>query len=144
MSVGQVVWAPSIEGQQYLVFVGWPSDTRKLGIKYCYNRPCALYAVKAPSFKSESQVIRFVTSYELSHLIEFILFDENMNTIHVPCHACYFVFYIIIRSNGVVYIILSSDGADDLLIINLTQSISSAFFPHFRYSEWYLRINELH
>ncbi|KAK4489302.1 hypothetical protein RD792_005106 [Penstemon davidsonii] len=48
LSVGQVEWAPS----KYLVFVGWPSN-RKLGIKYCYNRPCALYAVKAPSFKSE-------------------------------------------------------------------------------------------
>lgn len=54
LSVGQVVWAPSTEGlQQYLVFVGWPSDTRKLGIKYCYNRPCALYAVRAPFSKSD-------------------------------------------------------------------------------------------
>ncbi|XP_051127706.1 acylamino-acid-releasing enzyme isoform X3 [Andrographis paniculata] len=49
LSVGQVVWAPPIDGQQYLVFVGWASNKRKLGIKYCYNRPCALYAVKAPS-----------------------------------------------------------------------------------------------
>ncbi|XP_060187651.1 acylamino-acid-releasing enzyme-like isoform X2 [Lycium barbarum] len=54
LSVGQVVWAPSREGlQQYLVFVGWPSDPRKLGIKYCYNRPCALYAVRAPLSKLE-------------------------------------------------------------------------------------------
>ncbi|MCI10592.1 acylamino-acid-releasing enzyme, partial [Trifolium medium] len=49
LSVGQVVWAPSNEGSaQYLVFVGWSFETRKLGIKYCYNRPCALYVVKAP------------------------------------------------------------------------------------------------
>ncbi|KAH6821552.1 acylaminoacyl-peptidase-like protein [Perilla frutescens var. hirtella] len=82
LSVGQVVWAPSIDGQQYLVFVGWPSDARKLGIKYCYNRPCALYAVEVPSFKSDTSVTR-------------------------------------------------SDAAKDLLIINLTQSISSAFFPRF-------------
>lgn len=55
LSVGQVVWAPSTKGAcQYLVFVGWSSDTRKLGIKYCYNRPCALYAVRAPLFKSEA------------------------------------------------------------------------------------------
>ncbi|XP_009600933.1 acylamino-acid-releasing enzyme [Nicotiana tabacum] len=54
LSVGQVVWAPASGSlQQYLVFVGWPSDTRKLGIKYCYNRPCALYAVRAPFSKSE-------------------------------------------------------------------------------------------
>ncbi|KAM3326657.1 acylamino-acid-releasing enzyme isoform X1 [Capsicum chacoense] len=54
LSVGQVVWAPTSKGlQHYLVFVGWPSDTRKFGIKYCYNRPCALYAVRAPFSKSE-------------------------------------------------------------------------------------------
>ncbi|KAK4586245.1 hypothetical protein RGQ29_023433 [Quercus rubra] len=55
LSVGQVVWAPSTKDvHQYLVFVGWSSDTRKLGIKYCYNRPCALYAVRAPLYKSEA------------------------------------------------------------------------------------------
>lgn len=64
LSVGQVVWAPPVNGDQYLVFVGWPSDARKLGIKYCYNRPCALYAVKAPSFKSDTSVSRSVTSYK--------------------------------------------------------------------------------
>ncbi|KAL5066858.1 hypothetical protein RYX36_017745 [Vicia faba] len=49
LSVGQVVWAPSSEGsEQYLVFVGWSFETRKLGIKYCYNRPCSIYVVKAP------------------------------------------------------------------------------------------------
>lgn len=61
--MGQVVWAPSIDGQQHLVFVGWPSDARKLGIKYCYNRPCALYAVKAPSLKADAGVTRLVTSH---------------------------------------------------------------------------------
>ncbi|XP_042029120.1 acylamino-acid-releasing enzyme 1-like isoform X3 [Salvia splendens] len=57
LCVGQVVWAPPLDGkqQQHLVFVGWwPSDTRKFGIKYCYNRPCSLYAVEAPSFESDS------------------------------------------------------------------------------------------
>lgn len=55
LSVGQVVWAPPVEGiDQYLVFVGWSADPRKLGIKYCYNRPCALYAVKVPLYKSEA------------------------------------------------------------------------------------------
>ncbi|CAK8570723.1 unnamed protein product [Lathyrus sativus] len=49
LSVGQVVWAPLSEGSaQYLVFVGWSFETRKLGIKYCYNRPCSIYVVKAP------------------------------------------------------------------------------------------------
>ncbi|KAL4590504.1 hypothetical protein LXL04_003435 [Taraxacum kok-saghyz] len=54
LSVGQVVWAPTRKGSNdYLVFVGWPSDTRKLGMKYCFNRPCALYAIKAPLFGSQ-------------------------------------------------------------------------------------------
>lgn len=56
LSVGQVVWAPSSSHgcHNYLVFVGWPSENgpnqtpRKLGIKYCYNRSCALYAIRAP------------------------------------------------------------------------------------------------
>ncbi|KZV17829.1 acylamino-acid-releasing enzyme-like [Dorcoceras hygrometricum] len=56
LSAGQVVWAPSTEAWQYLVFVGWLSCDRKLGMKYCYNRPCFLYAVKAPSFKSEDNL----------------------------------------------------------------------------------------
>ncbi|XP_022875153.1 acylamino-acid-releasing enzyme isoform X2 [Olea europaea var. sylvestris] len=82
LSVGQVVWAPSIENQhQHLVFVGWPSDARKLGIKYCYNRPCALYAVKAPSFESEA--------------------------------------------------IQTRNAIEDMPIVNLTRSISSAFCPRF-------------
>ncbi|KAK9287677.1 hypothetical protein L1049_016115 [Liquidambar formosana] len=54
LSVGQVVWAPSTKGvHQYLIFVGWSSDPRKLGIKYCYNRACALYAIRAPFQDSE-------------------------------------------------------------------------------------------
>eukprot|EP00262_Sarcandra_glabra_P004005 TRINITY_DN1494_c0_g1_i2.p1 TRINITY_DN1494_c0_g1~~TRINITY_DN1494_c0_g1_i2.p1 ORF type:complete len:835 (+),score=147.70 TRINITY_DN1494_c0_g1_i2:156-2507(+) len=60
-SVGQVVWAPSAEGlNNYLVFVGWSSNNgpqevpRKLGIKYCYNRPCALYSVRAPFHESNA------------------------------------------------------------------------------------------
>ncbi|XP_022138559.1 acylamino-acid-releasing enzyme isoform X3 [Momordica charantia] len=53
LSVGQVVWAPSIGVHQYLVFAGWSSEPRKLGMKYCYNRPCALYAVRAPDYGSE-------------------------------------------------------------------------------------------
>ncbi|GAV69585.1 Peptidase_S9 domain-containing protein [Cephalotus follicularis] len=85
LSVGQVVWVPSTEGwYQYLVFVGWSADTRKLGIKYCYNRPCALYAVKAPIYNSE------------------IKEPEVKDSL-----------------------------TEDLPVLNLTQSISSAFFPRF-------------
>ncbi|XP_024366929.1 acylamino-acid-releasing enzyme 1 isoform X1 [Physcomitrium patens] len=57
ISAGQVVWAPqpaSPDGPQSLVFVGWSSyaenfsTPRKLGMKYCFNRPCHLYHVEAP------------------------------------------------------------------------------------------------
>nr|ACG29901.1 hypothetical protein [Zea mays] len=57
LSVGQVVWAPESPGgrHKYLVFVGWSerngffqNTARKLGIKYCSNRPCALYAAPCP------------------------------------------------------------------------------------------------
>ncbi|KAJ6988566.1 hypothetical protein NC653_021474 [Populus alba x Populus x berolinensis] len=85
LSVGQVVWAPSTQGlHQYLVFVGWSSNPRKLGIKYCYNRPCALYAVRAPVCASEANDLEI---------------KESPN--------------------------------EDSPVLNLTQSISSAFFPSF-------------
>ncbi|KAL4297139.1 hypothetical protein GQ457_12G004010 [Hibiscus cannabinus] len=83
LSVGQVVWAPPVQGiNQYLVFVGWSADPRKLGLKYCCNRPCALYAVKVPLYKPE------VSESDLKS------FEEST-------------------------------------VVNLTQSISSAFFPQF-------------
>lgn len=57
VSAGQVVWAPqgtASDTPQSLVFVGWSSHAdnfstpRKLGMKYCFNRPCYLYHVEAP------------------------------------------------------------------------------------------------
>ncbi|KAG9451856.1 hypothetical protein H6P81_004760 [Aristolochia fimbriata] len=61
LSVGQVIWAPSTsqDVNQYLVCVGWPGEigplkySRKLGLKYCFNRPCALYAVRSPFSEPE-------------------------------------------------------------------------------------------
>ncbi|XP_017223095.1 acylamino-acid-releasing enzyme isoform X1 [Daucus carota subsp. sativus] len=84
LSVGQVVWAPINEGMhQYLVFVGWPSDSRKLGIKYCYNRACALYAVRAPTNKSEAKSLQpggdatdDVTAYKLTQGISSAFFPR--------------------------------------------------------------------
>lgn len=85
LSVGQVVWAPATKGyHQYLVFVGWSAEKRKLGIKYCYNRRCALYAVRAPFQELETAEPQ-----------------------------------------------LKGNATEDLPISNLTQGISSAFFPRF-------------
>ncbi|XP_020244882.1 acylamino-acid-releasing enzyme 1-like isoform X2 [Asparagus officinalis] len=93
LSAGQVIWAPSTSSGSngYLVFVGWLSENgpqqtpRKLGIKYCYNRPCALYAIKAP-------------------------FHES-NTTEMPFNA--------------------DEVKDNEKAVNLTQALSSAFFPQF-------------
>ncbi|XP_015697373.1 acylamino-acid-releasing enzyme 2 [Oryza brachyantha] len=93
LSVGQVVWAPpsSCGRQTYLIFVGWlehngfQNTPRKLGIKYCSNRPCSLYAILCP-------------------------FEESdVNNAQVGD--------------------AKSDSAS--VAINLTPSISSAFFPRF-------------
>ncbi|XP_047319226.1 acylamino-acid-releasing enzyme isoform X2 [Impatiens glandulifera] len=55
LSVGQVIWAPPNNGlQETLVFVGWSSEPRKLGIKYCFCRACSLYAVRFPFSGSEA------------------------------------------------------------------------------------------
>ncbi|KAH9764693.1 Acylamino-acid-releasing enzyme [Citrus sinensis] len=105
LSVGQVVWAPLNEGShQYLVFVGWSSETRKLGIKYCYNRPCALYAVRVSLYKSEASELelKWVASVNCSTLLLLL--------------------------SGLCIIESSSE---DLPVVNLTESISSAFFPRF-------------
>eukprot|EP00959_Pyramimonas_sp_CCMP1952_P063905 1335272-Pyramimonas_sp.AAC.1 len=54
----QVVWAP---GAEELVFVGWDHKSsnfkvpQMLGMLYCFNRPCAVYSVKAPSAPSTSE-----------------------------------------------------------------------------------------
>ncbi|EPS67862.1 hypothetical protein M569_06906, partial [Genlisea aurea] len=77
LSVGQVVWAPSVEGkQQHLVFVGWPSGARKLGIKYCYNRHCALYSVEIPSFATNETVAEKVELKNLTQSISSAMFPR--------------------------------------------------------------------
>eukprot|EP00271_Cylindrocystis_brebissonii_P008724 TRINITY_DN23204_c0_g1_i1.p1 TRINITY_DN23204_c0_g1~~TRINITY_DN23204_c0_g1_i1.p1 ORF type:complete len:820 (-),score=144.15 TRINITY_DN23204_c0_g1_i1:1094-3553(-) len=56
VSVGQVTWAPqSPQGvQESLVYVGWSAYAtnfgthKRLGMKSCNNRPCALYSITLP------------------------------------------------------------------------------------------------
>lgn len=48
VAAGQPVFAPdSISGgkRYMLVYTGWSIGTRRLGMIYCFNRPCALWAV---------------------------------------------------------------------------------------------------
>ena len=71
LNVGQVTWAPShgLEDHQFLVFVGWPSASenfqtyRKLGIKYCFNRPCALYAIEVLQKKGYTLFLKYEFEY---------------------------------------------------------------------------------
>eukprot|EP00208_Stichococcus_sp_RCC1054_P004576 CAMPEP_0206148488 /NCGR_PEP_ID=MMETSP1473-20131121/36760_1 /ASSEMBLY_ACC=CAM_ASM_001109 /TAXON_ID=1461547 /ORGANISM="Stichococcus sp, Strain RCC1054" /LENGTH=792 /DNA_ID=CAMNT_0053545837 /DNA_START=314 /DNA_END=2692 /DNA_ORIENTATION=- len=56
-TAGQPVWTPSGDA---LVCVVWPHTApnfpalpQRLGIVYCFNRPCALYAVAAPGTSAE-------------------------------------------------------------------------------------------
>ncbi|RXH70665.1 hypothetical protein DVH24_013411 [Malus domestica] len=82
LSVGQVVWVPQVRGSnQYLVFVGWSEGTRKRGMKYCYNRPCALYAVKAPNFESEAD------GHELNPDGKFLLFLSAKCSVESGAHS---------------------------------------------------------
>ncbi|KAJ8547290.1 hypothetical protein K7X08_010876 [Anisodus acutangulus] len=107
MSVGQVIWAPSVKDSlQYLVFVGWPSGTRKLGIKYCTNRPCSLYAVRAPCFRYEPCQSR--TDANLSAVL-----TESISSAFFPCFS----------PNGNFLVFLSSKSAVDSGAHNATDSL---------------------
>lgn len=58
LSAGQVQWAPPSENTPdgAVVFVGWEvkgqqfQTIKKLGMIYCFNRLCYLFAADAPSF----------------------------------------------------------------------------------------------
>eukprot|EP00897_Mesotaenium_endlicherianum_P009424 jgi/Mesen1/850/ME000112S11000 len=62
VSAGQVIWAPIPPSKVLtLVFVGWPAYAsnfgthKRLGMVFCHNRPCALYAAAAPTFDTAGQ-----------------------------------------------------------------------------------------
>lgn len=73
--MGQVVWAPHVEGiDEYLVFVGWPADRRKLGMKYCQNRPCSLYSGHLSIIKQvESNSSEYLFQYFSNQFIYYFL-----------------------------------------------------------------------
>ena len=132
LSVGQVVWAPSTKDvHQYLVFVGWSADMRKLGIKYCYNRPCALYAVRAPLYKSEANELELKWVTLFCKMIFFITFFFQVN--------CY-ILEIYYSKSTCIKILMNflycprDSSTEDVPVFNLTQQINSAFFPTFRYA----------
>ncbi|KAJ1431580.1 WD40/YVTN repeat-like-containing domain superfamily [Sesbania bispinosa] len=116
LSVGQVVWAPFTEGsEQYLVFVGWLSETRKLGMKYCSNRPCALYAVRAPHHESKSKDPEHCTTEEL----------HALNLTPTISSALFPRF----SPNGKFLVFLSARSAVDSGVHNATNSLHRIDWP---------------
>ncbi|KAK9930970.1 hypothetical protein M0R45_018270 [Rubus argutus] len=112
LSVGQVVWAPPSRGsQQYLVFVGWSADTRKLGIKYCYNRPCALYAVTAPLYESEAdgEEIKDCSIEEFP----VVKLTQGISSVYHPCFS----------PDGKLLLFLSARSAVDSGVHSATDSL---------------------
>ncbi|XP_049407108.1 acylamino-acid-releasing enzyme-like isoform X2 [Solanum stenotomum] len=108
LSVGQVIWAPSAKDSlQYLVFVGWPSGTRKFGIKYCTNRPASLYVVRAPCFRYEP--CQYGTDTKLSAVV----LTESISSAFFPRFS----------PDGKFLVFLSSKSAVDSGAHNATDSL---------------------
>ncbi|KNA08562.1 hypothetical protein SOVF_161600 [Spinacia oleracea] len=81
LSIGQVVWAPASKvSQQKLVFVGWSSDSRKLGMKYCYNRPCALYVACSPFDELAGDDV----DYRCNKDLEVVILTQGINSAFAP------------------------------------------------------------
>eukprot|EP00249_Psilotum_nudum_P023449 c28878_g1_i1 orf=28-2523(+) len=86
LSAGQVIWAPpSGEGTQMLVFVGWSCNSgnfltkRKLGMKYCYNRPCALFALES------TQASKISPKYDFVPVLKML--TESISSAFSPCFS---------------------------------------------------------
>lgn len=56
LSVGQPSFAPiGPDGRRWLAYTGWPSGERRLGMIYCYNRACAVYATDVAGLLREAE-----------------------------------------------------------------------------------------
>uniref|UniRef100_A0A0D9XJQ9 acylaminoacyl-peptidase n=1 Tax=Leersia perrieri TaxID=77586 RepID=A0A0D9XJQ9_9ORYZ len=129
LSVGQVVWAPasSCGRQKYLVFVGWlehngfQNTPRKLGIKYCSNRPCSLYATLCPF--EESDVDNAPVSDDKS---ESALVASNLT----PSISS--AFFPQFSKDGKLLVFLSANRAVNTGAHNATNSLQKINWP----SEW--------
>ncbi|XP_039784324.1 acylamino-acid-releasing enzyme 1-like isoform X4 [Panicum virgatum] len=120
LSVGQVIWAPS--SSCGLVFVAWSSDNgfqetpRKLGIKYCYNRPCALYAAPDP-FREETEKPSTVGNK-----------DETTTMIKLTAHLSS-AFFPRFSPDGKYLVFVSAKSAVDSGAHNATNSMHRIEWP---------------
>ncbi|KAJ3673879.1 hypothetical protein LUZ60_005871 [Juncus effusus] len=112
LSVGQAVWTP--QNDNHLIFVGWTSENgfqktpRKLGIKYCYNRPCALYAVSNPFGKSN---------------------DETTSVVELTSHGLSSAFFPRFSPDGKYLVFLSARSAVDSGAHGATNSLHKIEWP---------------
>lgn len=126
LSAGQVVWAPSTTDSCYnfLVFVGWSSENgpqqtpRKLGIKYCYNRPCALYAIRAPLQESNTEDMPFRADEGKSYTSAINL-THPVNSAFFPCFS----------PDGRSLVFLSAKSAVDSGAHSATDSLHKIDWP---------------
>ncbi|KAI3846962.1 hypothetical protein MKX03_034454, partial [Papaver bracteatum] len=124
VSVGQVVWAPKNDDlNQYLVFLGWPSDcgseniVRKLGMKHGYIRPCALYIVKASVHKSETDKLETKTEDKTAA----INLTQGISTLRG--------IYLVYRPDGKSLVFLSAKSVVDTGIHSATESLHRIDWP---------------
>lgn len=116
LSVGQVVWAPEADGvDKLLVFVGWSPEPRKLGMIYCTNRPCALYAVKAPLYYPE------VNKFDLDSMGDYkaVKLTQGISSALFPRFS----------PGGKYLVFLSTKSAVDSGAHNATESIHRIVWP---------------
>uniref|UniRef100_A0A6V7QSZ4 Acylamino-acid-releasing enzyme n=1 Tax=Ananas comosus var. bracteatus TaxID=296719 RepID=A0A6V7QSZ4_ANACO len=126
ISVGQVIWAPSSSNGclNYLVFVGWSSENgfqntpRKLGIKYCYNRPCSLFAVCNPFKKSDTDKVSLSGD----------TIDNSAAAVKLT-HGLSSAFFPVFSPDGKYLVFLSAKSAVDSGAHSATNSLHKIDWP---------------
>lgn len=116
LNVGQVVWAPEVDGKdKFLVFVGWSVKPRKLGMVYCTNRPCALYAVKVPPYNPEA------SEFDLDSMRDYkaVKLAQGISSTLFPRFS----------RGGKYLVFLSAKSAVDSGVHNATESIHKIEWP---------------
>ncbi|GAQ80280.1 Dipeptidyl aminopeptidase [Klebsormidium nitens] len=119
LSAGQVQWAPPSENAPdgTVVFVGWEvkgqqfQTIKKLGMIYCFNRPCYLFAAGAPSFGSTTQDTATASAVELT---------PGISSAFSPRFS----------PDGCTLVFLSARAAVDSGAHNATNSLHTIPWPH--------------
>jgi hypothetical protein len=57
LTVGQPVFVPSDNNSYKIAYTGWPTKPRRLGMIYCYQRPCSVYVANLTAFLLHQEAI---------------------------------------------------------------------------------------